>query len=119
MSFVQVREHVQLKSNLEPPPETWDAYAKKSEESSGVLTMIDLLIKDLDTEMTEAKVEEKNAQEEYDKTVADAKADRVGLSKALKDKTAAQADLTSDLESLKADKKSTTAEAMATDKYIS
>merc|ERR1719502_423713 len=30
-----------------PPPETWDAYAKKSEESNGVIAMIDLLVKDL------------------------------------------------------------------------
>jgi len=119
MSLVQVREHVQLGSRVEPPPETWDAYAKKSEESTGVISMIDLLVKDLDTEMTEAKVEEDNSQEEYSKTIADAKADRVGLSKALKDKTAAKADLTSDLETLKSGKKSTTAELMATEKFIS
>merc|ERR1719454_2555570 len=35
-----------------PPPETFDAYAKKSEETTGVIAMVDLLIKDLDTEMT-------------------------------------------------------------------
>merc|ERR1712151_794185 len=51
-------------------------------------------------------------------TIADAKADRVGLSKALKDKTAAKANLASDLQTLKASKKSTTTELMATDKYI-
>merc|ERR1719401_1807970 len=61
MSFVQVSEHVQRKSSVEPPPETWGAYAKKTEESTGVISMIDLLVKDLDTEMAEAKVEEKNA----------------------------------------------------------
>merc|ERR1719356_1861368 len=119
MSFVQVRQHAQVKSKIEPPPETWDAYAKKSEESTGVIAMIDLLVKDLDTEMTEAKVEETNSQEEYDKTIAEAKADRVGLSKALKTKNAAKADLTADLETLKSDKKGTTAELMATEKYMS
>merc|ERR1719282_1334143 len=36
-----------------PPPATWDAYAKKSGESTGVIAMIDLLIKDLTKEMTE------------------------------------------------------------------
>merc|ERR1740121_2955040 len=118
MSFVQIREHAQQKSKVEPPPETWDAYAKKSDESTGVIAMIDLLVKDLDTEMTEAKVEEENAQEEYGKTVADAKADRTGLSKALKSKSAAKADLTADLETLKSDKKSTSAGLMATEKYL-
>merc|ERR1740121_1986962 len=59
--------------------------------------MMDLLVKDLDTELTEAATEEKNAQEEYDKTIADAKAERVGLSKSLKDKSAAKADIMADL----------------------
>merc|ERR1719399_2345055 len=39
-----------------PPPESFEAYAKKSEESGGVLQMMDLLIKDLDKEMAGAKV---------------------------------------------------------------
>merc|ERR1719281_449114 len=101
MSFVQVSAH----SQVEPPPETWDAYAKKSEESTGVIAMIDLLIKDLDKEMTEAEVEEKNSQEEYDAWIADAKKDRVGLSKSLKEKTATKADLEADLERLEGEKK--------------
>merc|ERR1712071_608873 len=49
-----------------PPPETAKAYSKKSEESGGVIAMIDTLIKELDTEITEAEVNEKNAQEEYE-----------------------------------------------------
>ena len=31
-----------------PPPETFGAYSKKSEESNGVMGMIDLLVSDLD-----------------------------------------------------------------------
>merc|ERR1719436_689884 len=41
-----------------PPPATWDAYAKKSGESTGVIAMIDLLVKDLTKEMTEGKTTE-------------------------------------------------------------
>merc|ERR1719343_984543 len=96
MSFVQISAHRQLKSNIEPPPETWDAYAKKSEESTGVVQMIDLLVQDLDKEMTEAETEEKNAQEEYDKFMADAKSDRVGLSKSLKEKSTGMELMTTD-----------------------
>merc|ERR1719265_2020919 len=44
-----------------PPPETAAAFSKKSEESNGVIAMIDLMIKDLTKEMTEAKAEEENA----------------------------------------------------------
>jgi chromosome segregation ATPase len=115
MSLVQISEHVQV----EPPPETWDAYAKKSEESTGVISMIDLLIKDLDKELTEAKVQEDNAQAEYDRTVADAKEERVSMSKSLTDKSAAKADLQSDLETSQAQKKETEMSLMATDKFIS
>merc|ERR1719188_1119558 len=117
MSFVQLS--LKRKALIEPPPATWDAYAKKSEESTGVIAMIDLLVQDMDKEMQEAEVDENNSQEEYDKTVADAKADRTGLSKSLKEKTAAKADLTADLETLKGGKKSTSTELMATDKFIS
>merc|ERR1719188_2443216 len=35
-----------------PPPETFGAYSKKSEDNMGVMAMIDLLIADLDKEMT-------------------------------------------------------------------
>jgi chromosome segregation ATPase len=115
MSFVQI----QRRSSVEPPPATWDAYAKKSEESTGVISMIDLLIKDLDNEMTEAESEEKNSQEDYDAMMAEAKENRVQLSKSLRDKTAAKADLQADLETAKDDKDATTKELMVTDKVIS
>merc|ERR1719410_2834160 len=36
-----------------PPPETFGPYTKKSEDSMGVMAMMDLLIADLDKEMTE------------------------------------------------------------------
>merc|ERR1719453_1660240 len=41
-----------------PPPEAPGAYKKKGEESNGVIAMIDLLVKDLDKEMTVAETEE-------------------------------------------------------------
>jgi chromosome segregation ATPase len=116
MTFVQVSLHSR-RSSVAPPPETWDAYAKKTEESNGVMSMIDLLVADLDKDMQEAEVEEKNAQEEYDRTIADAKVDRVGLSKTLKEKSAAKADLTVDLETLQGTEKATQRELMANDKF--
>jgi hypothetical protein len=36
-----------LKDAPAPPPETWNAYKTKGEESTGVISMIDLLIKDI------------------------------------------------------------------------
>merc|ERR1719197_2379688 len=49
-----------------PPPETFGAYAKKSESIGGVMSMMDMLVADLDKEMQEMEVDEKNAQEEYE-----------------------------------------------------
>merc|ERR1719350_2026355 len=44
-----------------PPPETAAAYTKKSGESGGVLSMMDLLVADLEKDMDTSSVEEKNA----------------------------------------------------------
>merc|ERR1719440_1266548 len=41
-----------------PPPETFGAYTKKGEESNGVIAMMDMMIADLDKEITEIEVEE-------------------------------------------------------------
>merc|ERR1719498_2173705 len=50
-----------------PPPETFEgAYQKKGEESNGVIAMINLLVKDLDKEMTEAETQEEDAQKDYE-----------------------------------------------------
>jgi len=48
-AFLQISVHKQ-----EPAPEAPGAYKKKGEESTGVIAMIDVLIKDLDKGMTEA-----------------------------------------------------------------
>jgi septal ring factor EnvC (AmiA/AmiB activator) len=101
-----------------PPPETFGAYSKKSEESTGVIGMIDLLISDLDKEMTEATTEEKNAQADYEEMMGESASKRTTDSKALADKESAKADLEVDLESYKTTKTSTTKELMATLKYI-
>merc|ERR1719265_2982912 len=69
--LADVSAHQQNKVAPPPPPDTWGAYAKKSEESTGVITMIDLLVKDLDKDMTEAETEEKLAQEDYEEMMKD------------------------------------------------
>merc|ERR1740121_3372781 len=54
-----------------PPPEAVAAYSKKEGESTGVIAMMDLLIKDLDKEMTESTTQEKESQKEYEEMMAD------------------------------------------------
>merc|ERR1719436_2357488 len=69
-----------------PPPETAAAFAKKSEESNGVIAMIDVMIKDLTREMTESKTTEKLAQEDYEEAMKDAAEKRAADTKTLADK---------------------------------
>merc|ERR1712032_1607704 len=55
-----------------PPPESFGAYQKKSEDNMGVMAMMDLLLADLDKEMTEAETTEKDAQADYEVAMSDA-----------------------------------------------
>merc|ERR1719281_1525473 len=82
-----------------PPPESFKAYAKKTEESNGVMAMMDMLVKDLDKEMTIATATEKDAQADYETFMKDSAEKRAEDSKSLEDKEAAIAELQGLLES--------------------
>jgi len=113
-----VQEHG--KDAPEAPPKTWEGggYKKKGEESSGVIAMIDLLVKDLDKEMQEAELEEKDAQGDYETMMTDSASKRVQDSKSLTAKTKAKADLASEVELSNESTYSTNKELMATEEYI-
>jgi len=101
-----------------PPPEAPGAYKKKGEESGGVIAMIDLLVKDLDKELTVAKTEEKDAQEDYEQMMKDSAEKRAEDAKSLANKEAALADMQASLEKSTEEKASTTKELGATLQYI-
>merc|ERR1719387_2094170 len=119
--LAQVFSHARLqrKDAPPPPPETFEAYTKKSEDNAGVLAMMDLLIKDLDKEMTEAKTAEKDAQADYEAFVKDAAEKRAADTEALSEKQAALADTEVALEGHKDAKASGEKELMAVEGYIS
>merc|ERR1711870_31604 len=101
-----------------PPPATWGAYATKSQENTGVIAMIDLLIKDLAKEMNEAKTEEKDAQSDYEQMMGDSAAKRTADSKSLTEKGSAKADTEAQLQAHAEAKAAGGKELMATMKYI-
>jgi hypothetical protein len=103
---------------IPPPPEAVAAYSKKSQESNGVIALMDLLVKDLDKEMTEAEATEKNAQKSYQNFMADAATKRSKDSKALADKESALADTNARLLEVKDAKTSSNKELMAVEQYI-
>jgi len=102
-----------------PPPETAAAFSKKSEESNGVIAMIDLLVKDLTKEMTEAETGEKLAQEDYEAAMKDAADKRAVDTKTLADKEKAKAETEAAIEAAKEEKAATTKSLMATLEFIS
>jgi len=112
--FAQVSAHVQHEVAPPAPPETFGAYSKKSEESTGVIAMMDLLIKDLEKEMTVAETDEKDAQAEYEKMMSDSAEKRAADAKSLSTKEAAKADTEEALQAHSADKASSTKELSST-----
>jgi septal ring factor EnvC (AmiA/AmiB activator) len=114
--LADVSAHSQAKPP--PPPEAPGAYKKKSGESGGVIAMIDLLVKDLDKEMTVAKTEEKDSQADYETMMKDSAAKRADDSKSLANKEGTLADLQAGLQSSQDEKASTTKELGATLQYI-
>lgn len=114
-AFVQVSSRKEAPA---PPPSTWNAYAKKGQENNGVVAMIELLIKDLDKEMTTATADEKNAQTEYEQMTKDAAEKRTVDSKALTNKGSAKADVEEELQKHNDDHKDTGKVLMATVRTI-
>merc|ERR1719221_2051367 len=114
--FAQIASHTGRRDVVAPPPppETWGAYQKKGQEHNGVVAMMDLLVTDLDKDSEEAKVDEKNAQSEYETFMGDSQVKRAGDSKSIADKEGVKAELEARLQKLGAEHKATTQEAYAT-----
>jgi len=111
-------ELVQMSAAPPPPPETFDAYTKKSEESMGVISMLDLLISDLEKELVEAETEEKDAQGDYETCMRDSALKRTKDSTLLMQKEGTKAELKADLETHTDDKAAASKELMSTLQYI-
>jgi len=107
-AFVQIKMH----SREERAPSV------VSEESNGVIAMIDILVKDLDKEMTEAETAEKDAQGDYEAMMKASTEKRAEDSKALENKESAKADMEESVQTSKGEKDSATKELSATIGYI-
>jgi len=122
--FAQVSAHVATRLAGEqgaappPPPETWDAYQTKGQEHGGVIALLNMLKADLDKEIQEGTVSEKDAQVEYETFTADSAAKRAADSKSVTQKEGTKADLEADVQKMSMEKKATLAEGMAKAKYI-
>jgi len=78
---------LQVKARVQPA-----LVQKAGEEAGGVIAMMDSLVAELEKETTIAETDEKDAQSDYEKFMADSKTMRAENSKILDDKGAAKAD---------------------------
>jgi len=89
-SFVQIYLHKEAPAA--PPATFGKEYKKSGEETSGVISMIDLLIRDLDKEMAEAKSQEEASQGDYEHMMNDSAKSRAADSKGISAKASAKAE---------------------------
>eukprot|EP00929_Paragymnodinium_shiwhaense_P054051 TRINITY_DN2708_c0_g3_i1.p1 TRINITY_DN2708_c0_g3~~TRINITY_DN2708_c0_g3_i1.p1 ORF type:complete len:729 (-),score=345.13 TRINITY_DN2708_c0_g3_i1:200-2386(-) len=101
----------------DPAPVTWDGSYKKSGETNSVISMIDLLIRDLDKDITEAETDEKHAQSAYEKMMQDAAQKRAADVKAISANEASKAEAESEKEASVEDERLSQGELKATKMY--
>merc|ERR1719253_710813 len=115
--FVQFRAHVR-KAAPPPPPDTWGAYQKKDGKSNGVLALMDMLMKELQGDVTEATHNEETSQKDYERLMADSQASRGQNVESITDKEGAKADMDVKAEQTKQQKASQETELGNVKQYI-
>merc|ERR1719240_2089047 len=100
-TFVQIRAHVKDEedSDVAPPvaPETPSGPYQKSEKSAGVIGLMDMMVKEIETDMKDSAYEEKTSQSDYAKLMEESEATRAANSKGIVTKTASKAEVESKL----------------------
>merc|ERR1719281_230405 len=94
-TFVQIKAHDEEDSDDE---ETFTATYKKSEKSAGVIGLMDMMIREIETDMKDAAYEEKTSQADYGKLMEESEATRAANSKGIITKTASKAEVEAKLE---------------------
>merc|ERR1719326_197357 len=100
------------------PPETFGAYQKKGQKSNGVIALMGMLKKDLDSQLQEGQHDEETAQRDYQNLMDESAAQRTQYVNSITSDEAAKADLESRITEAKAEKKATAEELQATKEYI-
>jgi hypothetical protein len=108
--FAQVRMHA--RAAPPPPPETFGAYSKKSGKSSGVIGLMDMMMGDLKTEITESEHAEEMAQKDYENLMSASQKTRTTNAESITEKESASAEWTEKTENAKTEQASST-EALA------
>merc|ERR1719345_521858 len=98
VGFIQIHAHTSVvQKDAPPPPPAGPSKPKKNEASGGVLAMMDMLVAEIDKEMQEAEMEEKDAQDDYEKLMFECSNKRSTDSTAMTDKSTAKAEMETEL----------------------
>jgi len=97
-TFVQVHSH---NSDDDALSATLNAPYEKSEKSAGVIGLMGMMMKEIETDMKDAAYEEKTSQSDYAKLMSESEATRQANSKAIVTKTASKAEMEAKLETAK------------------
>merc|ERR1719313_3110943 len=97
LSFAQVSAHDASGRRMVQPeaPETFGFYQKKTEKSGGVMALMDMITKELETDMKDSEYDEKSAQKEYSELMAESEDTRASDTKSITEKEASKATLES------------------------
>merc|ERR1719235_1604264 len=113
--MVQVRRSMAVPP---PPPETFGAYQKKDGKSNGVMALMDEMINDLKSDLTDAKHAEETAQADYERLMKASQETRTANAKSITEKEGAKADWSEKIESAKEEQASTVDAAQKNAEYI-
>merc|ERR1719262_232738 len=99
-TFVQVKTHDAEDTDVAPleMPEAPGGTYQKSEKSAGVIGLMDMMVKEIATDMKDAEYEEKTSQADYAKLMEESEATRTANSKGVITKTASKAEVEAKLE---------------------
>merc|ERR1719240_651262 len=93
-TFVQIKAHDEEDDEVAPPvaPEAPGGAYQKSEKSAGVIGLMDMMVKEIETDMKDAAYEEKTSQADYGKLMEESEATRAANSKGIVTKLEADKD---------------------------
>merc|ERR1719243_185676 len=101
-----------------PPPATWDAYQKKDGKSNGVISLMEMLMKELQDGIVEAEHEESTAQSDYERLMSDSQSQREKSVESITSKEMAKAELDTKIANTKEALASQKAELTNVEQYI-
>merc|ERR550514_1354160 len=106
-TFAQIKNHDEdddddsSVSPLEMPQAPAVGLYQKSEKSAGVIGLMDMMVKEIETDMKDAAYEEKTSATDYSELMSDSQETRAASSKAIVTKTASKAATEAKLEAAK------------------